>query len=77
MTDAEQKYADGMTPDLHPVQIEAYRRMTAEEKLQQMTALYWMARKMKMTALKSQHSDWTDSQIVAETSRIFLHANTG
>lgn len=77
MTEADLKYADGMTPDLHPAQIAAYRRMTPAEKLRRMSALYWMARRMKMAALKSQHPDWTEEQIVAETSRILLHASTG
>ena len=74
MIEHDQKIADGMTPDLHPAQITAYRRMTPQDKLRSMLRIYWQARKLKMAWLKKQHPDWTEEKITKETSRIFLHA---
>ena len=69
--------ADGMTPDLHPAQIEAYRRMTPQDKFRAFGRLYRQARAMKMSWLRHSHPDWTEDEVVAETRRIFLNANTG
>lgn len=77
MTDVDQKCADGKTPDLHPAQIEAYRRMSPAEKLSLIGRTYWQARHLKESGLRHQHPDWTDAEIEKETRRIFVYANTG
>jgi len=77
MNEVDRKGADGMTPDLHPAQIEAYRRMTPQEKIRAMGRLYRQARNLKTAWLRDQHPNWTEEQILNETRRIFLHASTG
>lgn len=77
MADAKNPIPDGKTPDLHPAQIDAYRRMTAEERWLQMSRLYWQAWEMKMAWLRQRHPDWTEGQVEEETRRIFINAGTG
>jgi hypothetical protein len=76
MIEADEKFADGLTPDLHPAQIEAYRRMIPAQKMRQASRLYWQARKFKKAGLQMQHPDWSEEQIEEETRRIFLYAST-
>lgn len=54
-------------------QIQALRRMTAEQKLQVAMQLYWSARELKAAWIRDQHPDWTDEQAVRE---IFTNART-
>jgi len=77
MVEADRKYADGKAPDLHPAQIEAYRRMTPEEKIKAGFRLYWQARKLKAAWLRQVNPDWTEREVNAEVCRIFLHSSTG
>jgi len=72
----DKRCADGKTPDLHPAQIEAYRRMSPQEKLRLIGRTFWDAWRIKAAGLKSQHPDWTDERIADETRRIFLHGGT-
>lgn len=59
-----------------PEQIELFRAMTGERRLQLAEQLYWLARKLKLAGLRAQHPDWTEAQLNAEVRRIFLHART-
>ena len=59
-----------------PEQIELFRAMTGERRLQLAEQLYWSARKLKLAGLRAQHPDWTEAQLNAEVRRIFLHART-
>ena len=59
-----------------PEQIEIFRAMTGERRLQLAEQLYWSARKLKLAGLRAQHPDWTEEQLNAEVRRIFLHART-
>jgi hypothetical protein len=59
-----------------PEQIELFRAMTGERRLQLAEQLYWSARKLKLAGLRAQHRDWTEAQLNAEVRRIFLHART-
>lgn len=77
MIEADRQYADGMTPDLHPAQVESYRRMTPQDKMQAMGRLYRQAWRLKVAWLRNQHPDWSEERILSETRHIFLHANTG
>jgi len=65
-----------MDEPLHPAQIAAYRRMSAQQKIEQALALYWAARKLKADALRMQHPDWSEAQIEARVREIFLLATT-
>src|SRR5205823_9057522 len=57
-----------------PEQIEIYRRMTPQERLQAAERLYWRARKVKAAELRHQHPDFDEEQVQAEVRRIFLEA---
>ena len=56
-----------------PEQFEIYRRMTPEQRLRIAERMYWSARKLKTAGVRSQHPDWTESQVRAEVNRLFLH----
>lgn len=73
MTATDQSVSDGKTPDLHPEQIAAYRRMTPQQKLQLIARSYWQARRIKESGIRYQNPDWTEEQVAAETRRIFLN----
>jgi Rv0078B-related antitoxin len=59
-----------------PEQIEIFRRMTPERRLQLAEQLYWSARHLKSAGLRAQHPDWSDEHIEAEVRSIFTHART-
>jgi hypothetical protein len=67
-----------MLPDEQPSpeQIEIYRRMTPERRLQIAEQLYWSARRLKAAGLRAQHPDWSEQQVEIEVRSIFLHAGT-
>jgi len=65
-----------MDEPLHPAQVDAYRRMTPQQKLDQSLAMYWMARKLKADYLRRQHPDWTTEAVEARVREIFLLATT-
>jgi len=58
------------------VQIEIFRKMTAEQKLKLSMRLYWSARRLKASWLRQQHPGWTEEQVQAEVTEIFKHART-
>jgi hypothetical protein len=68
----------GRTPDddPSPKQIEIYRRMTPGRRLEIAEQLYWSARRMKWTWLRTQHPDWADAEVEAEVTRNFSHARS-
>ncbi len=59
-----------------PEQIELFRAMSGEKRLQLAEQLYWSARRIKAAGLRAQHPDWSQEQVEAETRRIFLYART-
>ncbi len=66
----------GQDDRLHPAQIEAYRRMTPRQKLDQAMAMYWQARRLKASYLRQLHPNWSEAQIEARVREIFLLATT-
>lgn len=62
--------------DLHPLQVEAIRRMSPERRWQQVVAAIEMARKIREAALRSAHPDWPERRIRAEASRQILRAES-
>jgi hypothetical protein len=65
-----------MLPDeqTSPEQIAAFRAMPGVRRLRLAEQLYWSARKMKAAFLRSQHPDWTESQVATEVREIFIRA---
>ena len=59
-----------------PEQLDIYRRMTPERRLALAEGLYWTAREMKATWLRSLHPDWCEAQVLQEVTRIFSNART-
>jgi hypothetical protein len=67
-----------MLPDEHPSseQLRIIRAMSGQERLQVAESLYWSARKMKASGVRSQHPDWPEARVDEEVRRIFGHART-
>lgn len=61
---------------LHPKQIEAYRRMSPERKLEIAAELREAAWQMKAAGIRMQHPDWSEERVQEEVRRIFLLART-
>ena len=61
-------------PDLgRERQIEIFRAMSAEEKLNAATRLYWSARELKAAGVRRAHPDWSDEQVRRSVSDAFLY----
>jgi hypothetical protein len=61
---------------MHPLQREIYRKMMPEQKLRVSLSLYHTAWALKMAAIKKQHPDWDEKQILQAVKKAFLHAVT-
>lgn len=59
---------------LSPEHIKILRAMSGEQRLAVAENLYWAARDLKKSGVRSQHPEWTEEQVVAEVNRIFLNA---
>lgn len=56
------------------IQLAIFKGMTCAEKYRQLLDLRAFAWNLKMTALKADHSSWTDEQIEEKVCEIFLYA---
>ncbi len=61
---------------LHPLQIEALRKMTPTQKWEIACSLYDTAKEVKRSFLKGKYPEWSSDQVEAELKRIFLYAST-
>jgi len=59
-----------------PVQFEAYRKMTPEQRWRTAHRLYWTARRHKAAFIQSLHTDWPEDRVAAEVREVFSHART-
>lgn len=59
-----------------PEQIGILRRMTPDQRWQAAHQFYWTCRRHKAAFLRSQHPDWTETQIEDEVRRVFQNART-
>ena len=59
-----------------PEQLAIYRRMTPERRLALAEGLYWTARELKAAWLRAQHTDWSETQVSREVTRIFRNVRT-
>ncbi|MGD0814936.1 MAG: hypothetical protein ABSA83_15130 [Verrucomicrobiota bacterium] len=59
-----------------PEQIEAFRRMTPEQRWRAAHRLYWTMRRHKAAFLRSQHPEWPEQKVEEEVRQIFCHART-
>jgi hypothetical protein len=61
---------------IHPVQLEAFRRMTPAEKLQRVAELYHAGIALKCAGLRALHPDWPQERLEREARRSLLYAGT-
>ena len=59
-----------------PAQVEAFRRLSPEERLMTAERLYRLARAVKAAAIRSAHPDWPDAEVEGAVSRAILLART-
>lgn len=65
-----------MREPIHPVQLEAFKRMTPAEKIQRVADLYEAGIRLRMEGLRMRHPDWTNEQLSFEARRSLRHAGT-
>lgn len=61
---------------LHPLQIEAWRRMSYAEKRAISESLYQTARDLTADRVRRENPVWSEAEVQAAVSRHFLHAHT-
>jgi len=65
-----------MSEPIHPVQLEAFRRMTPAEKLQRVAELYETGIRLRAAGLRVAHPDWPQERLEREARRALLYAGT-
>jgi len=65
-----------MREPIHPVQLEALKRMTPAEKIQRVAELYEAGIRLRMAGLRMTHPDWPDERLELEARRSLRHAGT-
>ena len=61
---------------LHPEQIKTLRKMSLERRAQLALGFIRSMGRLKAAALRNQHPDWSDDQIVAELRRLVLNGRS-
>ncbi|MCB1053505.1 MAG: hypothetical protein KDC71_23080 [Acidobacteria bacterium] len=62
------------TEPLHPIQVEIYKKMTAEEKVAIMEQLFRDAFELKRGYIQIQHPDWSAEEVHRATARAMMLA---
>lgn len=65
-----------MSEPIHPVQLEAFRRMSPAQKLRMLADLYHTGIRLRMAGLRMTHPDWPDERLEREARRSLLYAGT-
>jgi len=61
---------------MHPLQIEIYRKMSADQKMALVHRLRVAAWELKTVGVRRLHPDWTDERVRAKVRESFLHATS-
>ena len=61
---------------LHPIQVQAWRKMGASGRTQLGIALRRDARRWKFAALRAQHPDWSEARLLDELKQVYLRGTT-
>jgi hypothetical protein len=61
---------------LHPEQVKALRKMSLERRAEIALGLIRSMRRLKAAALRSQHPDWCEEQIMETLRRLVLHGRS-
>ena len=65
-----------MNEPIHAVQLEGFRRMTPEQKLQMLADLYHAGIRLKAAGLRMAHPDWPEARLEHAARRSLLYAGT-
>lgn len=65
-----------MNSDARSHQLEIYSDMSPARKLRAALDLYWSARSLKETALRTQHPEWSEEQVRQAVREVFLNASS-
>lgn len=65
-----------MPDEIHPVQVEGFRRMNPAQKLRMVAGLYEAGIQLKVAGLRMAHPDWPEDRLEFEARRSLLHAGT-
>jgi len=63
-------------PSFEEVELEILRRMTPEQKLWALQALWRQGREFKAAGLRMDHPDWSDERVEEEVRASFIHGAT-
>jgi hypothetical protein len=58
------------------MEFDIYRRMTPLQRLQQASQLYASARQLRTAVERQKHPEWTELELQAHVTRVFLLATT-
>ncbi len=61
---------------MHPVQVKIYREMSPAKKLEIAVDMYNSARELKTVAMRQQHPEWTEKEVLKKVRDIFLYASS-
>ena len=59
-----------------PAQIEAFRRLSPQERLLTADRLYRLARNVKAAGIRAAHPEWREAEVESAVSRAILRART-
>jgi hypothetical protein len=65
-----------VSEEIHPVQIEGFRRMTPAQKIRMVCDLYEAGIRLRMAGLRMAHPDWPQERREREARRSLLYAGT-
>lgn len=63
-----------LSEPLHPVQIAAYRKMSAAEKFRALEGMYRFGVKLKIAQLRKKHPEWNPERLEREARRALMYA---
>ena len=65
-----------MDEPIHPVQLEALKRMTPEQKLRAVAEMWHFAREALALQIRGQHPDWDEVAIAEEVKRRLIYGTS-
>jgi hypothetical protein len=65
-----------MDEPLHPIQIEALKKMSVGAKVQAICDMWELARQMLATGTRMRHPDWDEAAVWEEVRRRLIHGTS-
>lgn len=72
-TQRDTRMAEDTTPEAHAAQVEMYRRMTGQDRLQIAFRLNQLARATAVAGIRSRHPSYTDDQVRLALFRLLMN----